>query len=318
MSKTLIITPCSDRKRGPKSENLSASLLTSGSLKQVAREWWERVTISEKNNSANRVYKGRSFSTIMKSKNNLNCDLLIISAGLGLVEDSQNIPNYSLTVSRGSKDSIKDKLVTDEFVPSDWWTELKLINNSAFNLVAYLEKTRYSLIILNLSINYTRMIFHELKSLPKNISQKIRIVGVGVESYLPNNLRDNLLDYDQRLNGPQSELPGTMSDLGSRCIYDFSNFLLTNKDLGKSLEFDKAFVTSRLKPMEYPKAHDRTQLSNEEIIKFLLDNWKTFEGKSTKSLRFLRDEGFACEQGRFRDLFYQAKNLKYGQKELEL
>ena len=86
----------------------------------------------------------------------------------------------------------------------------------------------------------------------------------------------------------------------------------------ESLWSDKAFVTSRLKPMEYPKAHDRTQLSNEEIIKFLLDNWKTFEGKSTKSLRFLRDEGFACEQGRFRDLFYQAKNLKYGQKELEL
>ena len=82
--------------------------------------------------------------------------------------------------------------------------------------------------------------------------------------------------------------------------------------------FDKAFVTSRLKPMEYPKTHDRKQLSNEEVIEFLLTNWENFEGKSTKSLRFLRDEGFACEQGRFRDLFYQAKDLKYGQKELGL
>ena len=318
MSKTLIISPCSDRKRGPKSKIISASHLTNGTLKDVATEWCERVKNSEKNNSANKVYKGRSFSTIMKSKSNLNCDLLIISAGLGLVEDTQNIPNYSLTVSQGSQDSIKDKIIMDNFVPSDWWAELKLINNISFNLVKYLEEKNYSLIILNLSKQYARMIFHELNSLPKNIYQKIRIIGVGIENYLPNNLRNNLLDYDQRLNGPQSELPGTMTDLGSRCVYDFSNYLLTNKDLGKSLELDKDFICLRLKPMKYPITHDRKQLSNNEVIEFLLHNWENFGGQSTKSLRFLRDNGFACEQSRFRDLFHQAKDLKYGQKELGL
>jgi hypothetical protein len=48
----------------------------------------------------------------------------------------------------------------------------------------------------------------------------------------------------------------------------------------------------------------RQKKTDEEIIVILQTEWNRFDGRSTRLLRFLRDEIMvACEQSRFRDLW---------------
>jgi hypothetical protein len=318
MKKVLIVVPCSDRKSGFTPSSLKASSLECGSIEQVAQEWLDRVGDATPTNYIDELYAGRSFSELRKARKIIGADLIVISAGLGIVSSAEKIPNYALTVSNGTKDSVGSKITSNNFSPSTWWNALKVSNISKYNLRQKLETVDAGLILIGLSKNYAKMVADDLRQLNKEILEKCRVFGVGLQGFLPDNLSGNLLEYDQRFNGRDSYLPGTMTDLVARCIHDFCKCLHDHHHLGKNLRADQLFVQDRLSDWRYPVIPKRKALTDEEVIKFILEHWGRTQGKTGETLKLLRDEGNACEQGRFGALIASVRDQGSGQEEFNL
>ena len=318
MRRILIITPCSDRKFGLTERDLQASSLPKGSIVDVCDSWLSRVRSAEPTDYAGNLYAGRSFKELRSACKLIDGELMIISAGLGIVHQSKKIPNYALTVTKGTKDSISERISSGVFSSDLWWETLKGKSKNDYDLQKCLHAMDADLILLGLSKPYAKMIYNDLASLPDQIIRKLRVFGVGLESDLPEPLVRNLLEYDQRMNGSDSYLVGTMTDLVARCIYDFCQSLKENSNLGIDVEVDKAFVKKRLDGWRYPSIPKRKNLTDPEIVKFILDNWEVTQGLTHKSLKLLRSEGYACEQGRFGKIIASVRNEKIEQMDLGL
>jgi hypothetical protein len=316
MSKVLIVTPCSDRKYGFTPDHMRAASLSSGSLASVANEWSTRVNESIPTNPARDVYAGRSFLELKTAQSIVGADLAIISAGLGVVMGQQKIPNYGITVSRSAADSIFKK-IEGKAQSSDWWLHLKKTMGAKFDLNS-INYSAYDLVLMLMSKNYAKMVFGDLALMSEGVIKKVRVFGVGISPLIPLKLQDNILSYDQRLNGPDYNHPGTMTDLPARCLLDFCKQMQSNSEIGCDLQYDKEFVEGRLKGMRYPQVFDRKVCTDDEVKLFILQHWDINNGSVSKTLRLLRDKGFACEQARFANLFRSVRHEKKLQGEFNL
>ena len=318
MSKPLIIIPCTDRKRNPANGGLEASQLNRGTVQEVAKAWLDKVQSAAIKSPANKTYCGRSFSETLKSSQKVNANLTIISAGLGIVEQSHLIPSYGLTVADRKRDSIRSKVSTENWSPDIWWQTLKMQKASGFDLQQTLETYNPSIILMYLSQQYARMLKTELQEIDILLRKKIRIFGLGLENVLSPELRGNIMPYDLRLNGPDSTNKGTITDFGPRCIAHFCDNFLKNNYQFKTLDWHKAQISKSLENMRCPEKLSRTVITNDQVTEFILNNWEKIGGTSSKMLRHLRDRGFACEQSRFADLFRQTASNRAKQGELGL
>src|SRR5262249_30285748 len=122
----------------------------------------------------------------------------------------------------------------------------------------------------------------------------------------PSRLLRCILPYDNRLDGPDSPIPGTRGDFSSRAMRHFVEQVWPEQNYG-SIEKHKAAISRRLAKWRRPKFVSRPSKTDEEIIRLIKKNWKSIEGKCSIGLRYLRDvEKVACEQGRFSALFHRA------------
>jgi len=318
MLKTLLITPCSDRKSGITPDSMNATSLVAAPIDDVAAQWLRKVSENPGATKAINMYAGRSFSELRKVVQAWTVDLMIISAGLGLVRGDAIVPNYGITVSRSSVESVFNKISNAGVRERDWWRALKLHGGEQFDFNKSVDFKKYDLVLLILTKNYSKMISDELRQISGSGIKKLRIVGVGIDKYLPERLKPCVLPYDQRLNGPDSDFPGTMTDLPARCAVDFMNCIQSNSKLGVNLEDDIKFVSDRLSKLRMPKVPTRQKLSDEEIKKFIQDNWVGMGTTNQGSLKNLRESGRACEQSRFAKIFKEVKRLKLEQGELSL
>ena len=316
MSRILIITPCSDRKYGFTPEHMRAASLPFGCLPSVANEWAVRVKQSIPTNAARDVYAGRSFVELKAAQSLVSADLVIISAGLGIVRGQQKIPNYGITVSRSASDSIFKK-IEGKAQSTEWWSHLQKTMGAKFDLNS-IDFGAYDLVLMIMSKNYAKMVSSDLSLMSADVIKKLRVFGVGINSLMPLKLRDNILSYDQRLNGPDYDHLGTMTDLPARCLLDFCKQMQSNSEIGRGLQYDKEFVETRLDGMRYPEVFDRKVCTDDEVKLFILEHWDTNKGNVNKTLRLLRDKGFACEQTRFAKLFKSVKHEKKLQGEFNL
>ena len=318
MLKTLLITPCSDRKCGKTPDFMRATSLISGPIDDVATEWLRKVSENPGKTKAINMYAGRSFSELRKVTQTGDADLMIISAGLGLVGGDEMVPNYGITVSRGSVESVFNKISSKDVREQDWWRSLKIHGGEQFDFNKSVDFKKYDLILLMLTKSYSKMIVDELSQINEFGIKKLRLVGVGIEKYLPEKLKPCVLPYDQRLNGPDSGYQGTMTDLPARCAVDFINCVKSNPELGIDLETDIKFVSDRLSKLRMPIVPTRQKLSDDEVKNFIDDNWFGAGTTHQGSLKNLRESGKACEQGRFGKIFREVKRLKLEQGELNL
>ena len=72
------------------------------SADEFIREWFEILKNTSQKKPAITVYQGRTVSEIICAKNLLNAEIVFLSAGLGIVKESDLIPNYDLTISEGA------------------------------------------------------------------------------------------------------------------------------------------------------------------------------------------------------------------------
>ncbi len=303
----IIMTTCTRRKRHDSSEDLRARNLPRGILEQTADRWQQLVEAAERPYLSTDLYSGRGFSEARKTAQEVNTDLYVISAGLGLVPAGQSIPAYDLTLSTGSEDGIHARIV-EPIYDDDWWEALNDAQGNASPIGTLIRSNPGRPILMASPVSYLRMIAVDLSTLDSSELRFLRIFGPRDLDRLPEHLHPYVMPYGETFDGPQSPLPGTRSDFPQRVMRHFVQSVLPLSDVTDDPDHHRDTVVEISKDWTLPTQVTRQQRTDSEIIDLVPRMWERAKGSSGRMLRVLRDqELIACEQKRFATLFKIAK-----------
>ncbi len=304
---TIVLTNCTNRKKGTATLGLTSDSLDSAPIVDVAVQWVGRLKNAPANNIARDTYCGRSFREAEASATSLNCSLYVVSAGLGIVNSEQNVPVYSLTVSSESTNSIWSK-VSDHKSSNMWWSKMLKGNPFGSSLIDTLELHPDELILLALSRPYIELLQDELLNCSHQQQQRLRFFGKKLNSALPSSLDGNWMPYDDRLESAGPGFSGTQSDFAQRALRHFVTEIL-HKHSDDDAYLHRSMVLDSLSPLNKREIPKRQRLSDKDIGIAIRDNWENGKGQSSTLLRIIRiDLGIACEQSRFRNIYHTIKN----------
>ena len=307
--KIALITTCTNRKRKKPKTALCASSLPKGNLQATLSKWENHLNSDQFKVPAKDLYCGRGFSEVLKTISKNNLELWVISAGVGLVSGSLQIPPYSLTVTPSNKDTIQAKISPKEqFHPARWWSNINIkLHGTPTPIHDLIIEHTDTYFIISLSNTYLGLISEDLFLLQGEHRKRIRLTGLCSPESLPIPFKQLWMPYDYRFDGPQSPNSGTRADFHQRVTRHFIEEIFINNSLS-SPQVHADTVSKILAPMSPPKKTKRTSLSNEDIIKIIIDRWDDAKGSGSRMLKILRhEENVACEQGRFADLYRQIK-----------
>jgi hypothetical protein len=304
---TLVITACTNRKRQPSTPGLSARSLNAGSVAEVAEQWAERLRQPVVRHPLLKVYGGRSFQDAVWVAEQLNADMAVVSAGLGLLAGRDvEIPAYNCTIVDGSVDSLPRK-TTDAFSRKIWWRHLSGLSPYSVQLGEVVAQAGEGVILAALSDAYLDMLSDDLEALAGSDLARLRIFSRAPLTRIAPHLRPFVMPYDDRLDGPNSPIRGTRSDFACRALRHFADVILASTP-AESVEFHANAVAASLAGLFYPLQIQRERLEDVEIIKRIHEHWEAAAGSSARLLRIFRDQlNVACEQGRFAQLVRQVR-----------
>jgi hypothetical protein len=302
----VVITTCTNRKRKPVLQSLCANLLPQGDLSSLAASWGVRLNGAEALYPAHEVYGGRAFREASRASDKINGKLLIVSAGLGLVESTRLIPSYACTVQEGVVDSISAR-IDSGFSRVDWWRALKQVSPYHVDLAAQADQS-VGLILAALSESYIELLAGDLLSLGDDHLSRLRLFTRTPASRLPEKLRAYVMPYDDRLDGPDSPIKGARSDFAPRALRHFVELIAPSKREGASAKEHSDAVGRTLQAWRFPQEVERVRKDDSEIVRLLEAHWDDANGSTSRLLRLFRDElKISCEQGRFAVLARQVR-----------
>jgi hypothetical protein len=298
---TTIVTSCSKRKRAQPLAVLRADTLPGGSLEMVAREWKTRVEAADPVFEAGSLYSGRQFHEVLRAVDATNADLLIISAGLGVLRGSDQVPSYSLTIAPGSSENVL-AIVQETVAACDWWRTLTAGSQQFCGLRVALAQAE-GLILIALPSAYLQMVEEELEQLSERRLARIRVFTSPSFRFRDERLNNLVMPYDARLDGPDSPCLGTVTDFTGRALRDFSTEILPRLQRA-SVKQHSAAVSRRLEGWASAVRPARRRQSDAELLAIIRANWGDAGQSPSRMLRRVRsDLGLACEQARMRDLY---------------
>lgn len=299
----IIVSNCTNRKSSKvKKLQPTSSMYSLNNVDEFLEEWFALINNFEEKRPAISIYQGRSVSEISHAKKILNAEVYFLSAGLGLINERDFIPNYDLTISEGIN-SLKSSFQKWSINEEIWWEKL----HSKRSIESFLN-SNVGNIFIALPNSYLKMIIPYLTKLDHETLKKVRLfLHPNSVKQLPEHLKDLYMPYDYRMEN--SHFKGTMVDFCQRCLHHFIKYIFTpNQELNSA----KASVSEYLEslPPFLPKVK-RLKVDDDEIRTLILEGWNSCNGQSSKLLRFLRDtKMIACEQSRFQRLWHQIKNEK--------
>lgn len=305
---TLVITTCTNRKRKPIADNLCASALPQAPIADVAFNWAQRLSAAERVFPARDIYGGRSFQEALLAADLLDAQLLIVSAGLGLISADARIPPYACTVLVNAPDSITARVMGDYSIAS-WWQALAAASPFSQSL-ASMATSADGLICAALSDAYMEMIADDLCDLPEEALARLRLFTRAPLERIAQALRPYVMPYDDRLDGADSSVRGTRGDFAGRALHHFAEFIVCEGDARSAGEHSAA-VEDALGGWRMAARFDRQRLDDAAILDLIRNYWDAERGSTARLLRRLRDDlGVACEQGRFANLARQVRGEK--------
>ncbi len=294
---SLVITTCTNRKRKAVSYHLQMRALSSSPMASVAADWCERLQEAAVLYPATEIYGGRGFREAVAAASLLDARLMVVSAGLGLIDAAKAVPSYASTILHDAPDGVPAR-VTDRFSASDWWAAISKESPFAMSLRQATDN-QAGMILAALSDAYIDMVSAELLSLPEATLSRLRLFTRASVERVPEGLRGFVMPYDDRLDGPDSEIQGTLSDFASRALRHFAKNIAIPED-GRTAKEHSAAVTASLEGQRAPRKIERARYDDAALLDLIRSHW---DDPSGRSLRRFRDEfNVACEQGRFRAL----------------
>lgn len=291
----VVVTACTARKRADPPAALRARSLPPAQAADFARAWSARLASTAVEMPAQDLYLGRSFREAERASQLLKAPLYVVSAGLGVVAGITCIPSYSLTLAPSHPDGVLG-LVGES--TSDWWRAITL--HSPFHQ----ELPDKGVILAALSGPYLGLVASTWSSWPRESRGRLRLFSWERPTGAAEVLAANWMPYDGRLDDVRTGRAGTKSDFAQRALRHFSETFGSGSG---DLSVDAARVQEALAPYTAPITPMRGRLSDNELVKVILEEWDVVGGRSGEMLRHLRKGlGIACEQGRFKGLFKEA------------
>jgi hypothetical protein len=286
----LIITGCSSRKR--RKPEVSDGVIPRLPQAEVSSRWRDLVANASPVCRARDLYAGRAFALALEAAQIIGADVAIISAGLGIVMASTEIPSYDLTLGRGG---IRSR-ITGTFDLSGWWRD---VIDGPYSTDLASQLNCRPLVMACLSQAYAPLIMDLLDE--RCDKTEIRVFGQGLQSVLPARIAKAVMPYDDRLTKVSSG--GTKTDFAQRALNHYVREILPKTS--RQLAEERDAVCSALAGVTQPPAVPTRAKADDEQIRRLISNLIRIVGpKKSTMLRYLRDkEGVACEQGRFAKLF---------------
>lgn len=303
LKKISLVTTCSARKMRGTTTRVRARDVSPGSLESVLMSWRMMLEAQTELVPIERLYSGRAIREMKNIAQRHGASLHIVSAGLGLIGIDDSKPSYDLTVSGNGCDSVVSKIELGNFSATSWWTG---INNGEQGPIANLiRQHENTLFVIALSAPYYEMVHDDLESLNAAGRESIRIVGIKQQPDSP--LARSILPYDDRFNGPDSPVPGTLSDYPQRCAVHYVDHVYKSM----SLEDDRMAVAEIMETMSWPVRKSGVRLSDAELLDVIGSELERSGMSKTKMLRHFRNTlKIACEQKRFSRLYVMAVTKK--------
>lgn len=299
--RVLILTNCTNRKRGHVSRQLFARSLPKATYEQVSTEWARRLDATAERYVADKLYCGRAVTETLQAAETLSAEVVFLSAGLGLVPQTEQVPAYNLTSSPGLPDSIGSRL-NEPYSPSQWWQALQNARGARNALADTVADRDPALILAVLPASYLGMVDADLAGLPAPVRARLRIIGPRRAEEVPEGLRQHWLPYDWRLDSPKTGFNGTTADFPHRALRHFATEL-PGGGVNFSFERHQKLVETALSPFKPYVPTRGAPASDEEVLGVIRRLWKQCNGNRSRVLRELRaNSGIACEQSRFRRL----------------
>ena len=294
----ILISNCAATKRS----NLGVPVQLrdkSGSLLQRFGWWRRAIDCQQSMAPARECYAGGSWSQIVAAESVLKgqCELWIVSAGLGLLPADLKIPNYSATFGSNDPDSV----ASDRAGRGDWWDLLVKWGREKRGIGSISDLARANpkaTILMAVSSTYLEVVKNDLISAQKALASRdnLMVISAGTRpvpelgtSHLPINAR-----FEHLVGGARTSLNSRML----RHIVEKHGYSsLTATNIAADMELTA-------KTLAEPKSFDRSRLTDKEVSKFIRDHIKRVSSPSASALlRLLRDSGLACEQKRFGRIF---------------
>ncbi len=301
ISGVVVLTNCTSRKRRPAMPSLRARSLPQGDLVATSEEWVSRLRDAKYQFVASHLYCGRAVTETLEAGQAIGADVAFLSAGLGIVEQYQKVPSYSLTATPGYPDSVCDR-ITGKYDAASWWAALAKAQGVERPVSRFIESRKSLLTLIAMPASYLGMVAEDLADLPAMTLSAVRIIGPRRREEVAARLRDNWLPYDGRLDSPKTGMNGTASDFPHRALRHFVLNVLPKSTGGSSQCHVEAVERAMSKFKAYVRPRGKS-MSDNEVISAILTVWKKHNGRRTGILRELRsDLNIACEQSRFRKL----------------
>lgn len=311
-----IIANCTNRKRALVPKKLCLRTVPSGTLEERASSWWQRLTCYQGQEiPAIDLYAGGHWAAVrdlraLAEGAGFEQNLWVISAGYGLVSASAFIHPYSATFSSSQPDAVTarttDKKSRKELIQS-WWNKLCDFSSPEINGLRsfsnLIQKFRRDYFLIIASPDYLLAIEQDLLNATSHLEDHQRLIIVSSRAGVASNSLNNyLVPSDARL---QSCVGGVRGALHARV----AAMVLRNVEAwGFNAKVVRSKVEAIITSSPLLPIYDRTPMSDDKIQDFIRQALNRSPHASfTTLLRSLRDDGCACEQSRFKHLYYQVK-----------
>lgn len=311
-----IIASCTDRKRAAVPIELRLRSVPLKAIPERVRAWWLRLSGHPGQVlPAAELYAGGHWAVVRTlpefgRQAGYNTRLWVISAGYGLVKSSALLHPYSATFAGAHPDSVVTSTANGQprkNTLQKWWDAL-----SAFpgpdtaeprTLSGLVQRSRSAHYLIIASKDYLEAIESDLLTATEFIADPNKLLIITSRSELGNEHLDyNLVPTDARL---QTRLGGTRGSLSAR----IASMILQNADAwGLSADV----VVRRLRNLiarspKLPK-FERERVCDEQVRDFIRKGLRQRPQPSCSLLlRSLRDSDLACEQSRFKNLYWEVK-----------
>lgn len=267
---------------------------------RVAREWSKRLRKAKTKVPAVDLYAGRTIREAESAATAIGAKLLIASAGLGIIDSTDLIPAYDLTITGTSANNV---LKQTSVPASDWWRALSKSSPYHRPLPNF-----DGLLLIALPADYLSMIAPTLEDLPSTLLARMRIFTKPPKGQSGSPWSEAWMPYDDRLDLLGSPYAGTQGDFAQRALRHFVETILPAT---KSATADIARVRKALRGHVLQETSSRLRLLDQEIIDLMVRDWSIAGGSASRMLRHLRDTlHVSCEQRRVQGLYALAMHQR--------
>ena len=321
-AKLQIITNCSNRKLYPVPDELRLrNVAKDGSLKKCANNWLRRLSdhTSETHEAVN-LYGGDHWAVArdlprLAEKRGFSTGLWVASAGYGLIRSDTPIRSYSATFAPGHPDSVvqSSNRILKQRSLALWWKLLASAraptSKSPTSIAALAESDPASCFLVVASPHYVLAMEDDLLAALSRVRHPERFVIVtSARSFLNSKLQIHAVHSSARF---QNVLGGSRHSLHIRTarkmISECDRWALNAEGL-------RARYGRLLLRCVEPRQQDRRRLTDREVLRFIRSRVSGTDVSWTKLLRQLRQDGCACEQKRFRTLYFQLTGKSHGER----